>query len=137
MHKKQGDDNVFYSYFDYLCKQKGVSANKACQEMGMSRNIAAKWKATNTNPNMKTLKRIAEYFDVSLDELLSHGEQSENATTESDGHPLRSELTKDEKELIDLFNNLNKSGKGLLLDTARAFVRSGIYTEDTSFVGAS
>lgn len=75
---------MFYSYFDYLCKQKGVSKNKACQEMGVSRNVAAKWKSTNTNPNMATLNKISEYFDVSIDELLKHNENEKPATV-SDG----------------------------------------------------
>ena len=75
---------MFYSYFDYLCKQKGVSKNKACQEMGVSRNVAAKWKSTNTNPNMATLSKISEYFGVSIDELLNHNEE-EKPVTVSDG----------------------------------------------------
>lgn len=83
---------MFYSYFDYLCKQKGVSKNKACQEMGVSRNVAAKWKSTNTNPNMKTLGRISEYFGVSIDELLKHSNEKENPATESDGLEENGEL---------------------------------------------
>ena len=85
MHKKRRIDCLFYSYFDYLCKQKGVSKNKACQEMGVSRNVAAKWKSTNTNPNMKTLGRISEYFGVSIDELLKHSNEKENPATERQG----------------------------------------------------
>ena len=74
---------MFYSYFDYLCKQKGVSKNKACQEMGVSRNVAAKWKSTNTNPNMTTLSKISEYFGVSIDELLRHNEEEKPAPIRS------------------------------------------------------
>ena len=87
---------MFYSYFDYLCKQKGVSKNKACQDMGVSRNVAAKWKATNTNPNMATLKKISEYFGVSIDELLAHGEGNEKPATSGDGQE------KNEEELLDI-----------------------------------
>ena len=85
---------MFYSYFDYLCKQKGVSKNKACQDMGVSRNVAAKWKATNTNPNMATLKKISEYFGVSIDELLAQGKEKPAAL--SDGQE------ENEEQLLDI-----------------------------------
>ena len=86
---------MFYSYFDYLCKHKGVTKNKACQEMGVSRNVAAKWKSTNTNPNMTTLSKISEYFGVSIDELLRHNEEEKPATI-SDGQE------KNEEELLNI-----------------------------------
>ena len=76
---------MFYSYFDYLCKRKGITKNKACQEMGVSRSVAAKWKSTQTNPSMATLQKIADYFEVSLDELISQSEIKENPATVSDG----------------------------------------------------
>ena len=75
---------MFYSYFDELCKQKGVSANKACKEMGISRSVAAKWKSTNTSPRYDTLIKISDYFGVSIDTLLEQSGQKENPATNSD-----------------------------------------------------
>lgn len=87
---------MFYSYFDYLCKHKGVTKNKACQEMGVSRSVAAKWKSTQTNPSMATLQKIADYFEVSLDELLLQSEITEKPATISDGQE------KNEEELLNI-----------------------------------
>lgn len=61
---------MFYDYFDELCKQKGISASKACTDMGLSRAVASKWKSTNTNPSMETVQKISKYFGVSTDALL-------------------------------------------------------------------
>lgn len=78
---------MFYSYFDELCKQRGISQNKACKEMGLARSVASKWKSTQTQPSMNTLMKISEYFNVSIDELLAHSTGAEvikNPATESD-----------------------------------------------------
>ena len=73
---------MFYSYFDGLCHQKGVSPNKACQEMGVSRSVAAKWKNTNTFPRYATLLKISDYFGVPVDTLIKQTEEIKTPGTE-------------------------------------------------------
>lgn len=120
MHKNRGCDYLFYDYFDFLCKQKGVSPNKACQEMGISRSVAAKWKSTNTKPRMDTLVKISEYFNISTDELVSKSEniaQEENkktATDDGDG------LTDVQKEFLSVFYSLTDQDVSVLLSAAKA-----------------
>ena len=132
MHKNRGCDYLFYSYFDYLCKRKGVTKNKACQEMGVSRSVAAKWKSTQTNPSMATLQKISDYFGVTLDELLAQSEDIEKPTV-INHEP--AELTADEQQLLALYRSMNASGRTALLAAANGFANSPAYTEDTSFVG--
>ena len=67
---------MFYSYFESLCQQNNISVNKACKEMGVSRSVASKWKATNTEPSMGTLIKISKYFNISIDELMTHSNKS-------------------------------------------------------------
>ena len=62
---------MFYDLFKELCDQKGISVSKACIEIGLSRSIAAKWKNTKTNPSAEVLPKIAEYFGVTIDYLLT------------------------------------------------------------------
>lgn len=62
---------MFYDVFERLCKVKNVTPNRACVDMGLSRSIAAKWKSTGTNPSAEVLPKIANYFNVSVDMLLS------------------------------------------------------------------
>lgn len=69
---------MFYDLFKALCDKKGVSVSRACLDMGLSRSIAAKWKNTKTNPSAEVLPKIANYFGVTADYLLT-GEQKENA----------------------------------------------------------
>lgn len=87
---------MFYSYFDYLCKRKGVTKNKACKEMGVSRSVAAKWKSTQTNPSVATLQKISDYFEVSLDDLIAQSEEIEKPATVRDGQE------ENEENLLDV-----------------------------------
>lgn len=74
---------MFYDLFYNLCKQKGVSASKACLEMGLSRSLAAKWKNTGASPSAEVLPKIAAYFGVTTDYLLG-SEQKEKTPAEAD-----------------------------------------------------
>lgn len=75
---------MFYDLFKQLCDDKGVSPNKACIEMGLSRSIAAKWKNTDSAPGRDTLKRIADYFGVSMEYLVTGEEQKEKPLVNGD-----------------------------------------------------
>ena len=74
---------MFYDLFRELCKRKGVSDNKACLEIGVSRTAVAKWKNGST-PNGKTLSCIADYFDVTTDYLLTGEETEKTADQKAD-----------------------------------------------------
>lgn len=74
---------MFYDLFCELCKQKGVSVTKATVEIGLSRTIGTKWKRTGATPNGETLNKIADYFGVTTDYLLT-GETGKAPTSESE-----------------------------------------------------
>ena len=62
---------MFYDRFLELCREKGVKPGTACTEMGVSRSLAAKWKATGTDkPSAESLEKMADYFKMSIDEIL-------------------------------------------------------------------
>lgn len=59
---------MFYDNYLRLCNQKGVSASGAALEMGLSRAAVTGW-AQGKVPRDATLRRIADYFGVSVEEL--------------------------------------------------------------------
>lgn len=70
---------MFYDKFKQLCEAKGVSVNKACVEIGLSRSVAAKWKSTNAGtPTAETCKKIAAYFGITVSDLLGETDKVEN-----------------------------------------------------------
>lgn len=62
---------MFYDIFKTLCDQKSISCNRAALEMGLSNATATKWKKTGATPSGDTLKKIASYFNVTSDYLLT------------------------------------------------------------------
>ena len=62
---------MFSDRFEALCREKGVKPGRACQEMGVSRSLAAKWKATGTErPSADVLEKMSAYFGITIDEIL-------------------------------------------------------------------
>lgn len=116
---------MFYSYFESLCNQKGVSANQACKEMGVSRSVAAKWKSTKTSPRLDTLMKISDYFGVSIDELLEHSNKK-TATSKGDG-----EVGENLKKLLDAASELTEQQAEFLLPQVLGLV-SAQKTQDVS-----
>lgn len=60
---------MFYPKFVNLCSEKGVAPTKVILDLGISRSSVTTWKTKN--PSRANLKKIADYFGVSVDELLS------------------------------------------------------------------
>ena len=76
---------MFYDRFEELCLLKGVKITRACQEMGLSRSLASKWKNTGTQkPSADVLERMSEYFNMSINEILDAEAKKQPATQMDD-----------------------------------------------------
>lgn len=68
---------MFFDRYAELCKAKKVSPKKAAMDMGFSTGTASKWKLRGSTPSGEALAKIAEYFGITVDELL--GAESEKS----------------------------------------------------------
>ena len=57
-----------------LRKQKSLTQEELAESLYVSRAAVSKWEAGRGYPNIDSLKAIAAFFSVSIDELLSSGE---------------------------------------------------------------
>jgi len=73
---------MFWEKFLLLCKEKGVSPTYACKTLGYSTTMVTNWKRGSI-PRDATLLKIADYFGVTVDDLLSDGEPTESASAPS------------------------------------------------------
>ena len=71
---------MFFDRFEDLCKQKGVSKQRAFIDCGLSRTAWNKWKA-GAIPNGDAVQSLADYFGVTTDYLLT-GEETKKAPTQ-------------------------------------------------------
>lgn len=62
--------NIFFERFAELCKGIGETPNSVAKTLGISSGSVTAWK-NGTEPRSKTLSRLAEYFGVSTDYLLT------------------------------------------------------------------
>lgn len=76
---------MFSDRFEELCATKGVKPGRACTEMGVSRSLAAKWKATKTEkPSADVLEKMSAYFRMSIDDILNAPTEKAPALTKRD-----------------------------------------------------
>lgn len=95
---------MFYDRFKALCENKKISPTRAAIDMGFSNSITTKWKKTGATPDGVTLAKIAEYFGITVDELLGKEKQ-----------PADGELSDDEKAMLDLFRRASEDSRRLAL----------------------
>lgn len=89
-----------FERIENLRKQKKISQGKLEKELGFSNGSISKWKTSMPNP--ERLQKLADYFGVSIEYLISGEELLEPALT-----------TKDEKDIAkDLENIMNKIRNG-------------------------
>ena len=61
---------MLYENVARLCKEKGVSIAKLERECGLGNATVQGWKELQDAPRFSTLKKVAGYFEVSVDELM-------------------------------------------------------------------
>ncbi len=69
---------LFYDIFSTLCAKRGLSPSAAAQEIGIDKSNVSKWKHRGLTPRADALGKIAEYFGVSVNTLLSTEERTPN-----------------------------------------------------------
>lgn len=67
---------TFYERFRELAAMRGLTPTRACEECGLNKGTVSAWKQRGTHPTGNTLQKIAEYFGVSTDYLLT-GKESQ------------------------------------------------------------
>ncbi len=64
-----------YEIFEQLCKEKGVTAYRVCKETGITTATISNWKAGRYTPKQEKMQKIADYFGVSVDYLMTGKEK--------------------------------------------------------------
>lgn len=58
-----------YRIYETLCKEKGLTPNKVAKELGIASATISDWKYGRSQPKIDKRRKIAEYFNVSVDYL--------------------------------------------------------------------
>lgn len=78
-----------------LRKEKKISQSELASNLGRSQASYCDWEKNNTEPDIKTIIQLADFFGCSIDYLVDR--EDEDGTIVISGN----QLSKDEKQLID------------------------------------
>ncbi len=65
----------FFSKFESLCKEKGITPTHAARDIGITQQAVSMWKKRGSIPKYEILKKIADYFEVRVEDLLGFQEE--------------------------------------------------------------
>lgn len=104
-------------------ESKGISQAELANQIGVGISTVGMWESTDRIPGAKTLQRLIAYFDCSIDYLLGRTDDIETrATTEQT-------LSRDEREVLDLYSALSPTRKEDLRIYLRALSGTSAKTE--------
>lgn len=89
-----------------LCKDKGISLNKLEEILGFGKGYLSK--LNNSSPNVSNIKKIADYFGVSLDWIMNGDDEEHGFYLNAETAKLAQEMYEDEdmRSLFDMKRNM-------------------------------
>ena len=66
-----------YEIFEQLCEKSGVTPYRVCKETGITTATISNWKAGRYTPKQDKLQKIADYFNVSVEYLMTGEEKKD------------------------------------------------------------
>lgn len=104
---------MFYDNFVKLCASINKRPSAVALEIGINKSTVSNWKMRGTHPTDSTLQMIADYFDITVDELLS---ENENKPAPDDGN----ELTDVQREALKLIHEMSDDQLRVFIATLKA-----------------
>lgn len=90
-----------YEIFQRLCDEHGVTAYKVCKETGITTASISNWKAGRYKPKQDKLQKIAEYFGVPVEYLITGKEEDSEQKITSLSQSEELYIMKDVDVIID------------------------------------
>lgn len=63
-----GGERVIFDNIEALCKERGTNISQLERNVGLANATIRRW--SNSSPTVENLKKVADYFGVTVDELL-------------------------------------------------------------------
>lgn len=101
-----------YEIFEILCKIRGITPYRFCEDTGVGTSTISTWKKNNSECRPKLAKIVCEYFGISHDYLMT-GEEKEK--------PEIPGFEPEHLELIELYSKLKTEQKSAVINLLRSF----------------
>lgn len=92
-----------YEIFEQLLQKYGVTSYKVAKEAGVTQTALSNWKTGRSTPTAKTLQKIADYFGITVDYLMTGKDEkpSEPQLTPRD----KRDIAKDLESIMEKLNS--------------------------------
>lgn len=112
-----------YEVFEQLLQKHNVSAYRVAKEAGVTQTALSNWKSGRSTPSTLTLQKIADYFGVTIDFLMTgkNDESKEAQLTPKDEREIGRDLDRIMKEIKNgengplFYNGVEMDEKSLIL----------------------
>ena len=94
------------AFLKHLRKEKGITQEKVSEELGVSGRTISRWETGKNMPDISLLVEIAEFFDVSIPEIIKGERKSED-------------MKEEEKEVAETMSDYAKAEKEQLVKSIR------------------
>ena len=101
-----------YEIFENLCKLNGITAYRFCKETGVNSSTISTWKRKNSIARPELAQVVCDYFNVSLDYLMTGKDAPEELTT----------LSEEDKEYLSVLAEVKKLG--IPASRLRAYIKA-------------
>lgn len=110
-----------YEIFEQLCAKHNVTPYRVCKDTGLTTATISNWKAGRYTPKSDKMQKIADYFGVSLEYLMTGQESLKEKSSELNARDERN-IAKDLDDIMEKLTNkedgpLNYNGIDLDDDT--------------------
>lgn len=92
-----------YKIFEKLLQERGVTAYKVAKETGIGTATLSNWKNGKYTPKQDKMQKIADFFGVTVDYLMTGKDTIDAELSVSNGNDNVDNLSDDEKELVILY----------------------------------
>ncbi len=130
------------SYIRQLRKQHHITQAQLAEKLNVTQTSVSQWESGRNFPDIKTARKIADYFGASLDQILApHSSDSSGIDThlpyiyaDSPYHrgvnvSKAGELEM-KRRLIDIFDHLSLTAKARILERAEAYLEIELYERE-------
>ena len=93
-----------YEVFEQLLQKHNITAYKVAKEAAVTQTALSNWKSGRSTPTTKTLKKIADYFGVTVDYLMTGKEEQKEKTVELTARDER-DIAKDLNSIMEKLRN--------------------------------
>ncbi len=128
------DQSKIGAFLKELRKEKGITQEQMADELGVSGRTISRWETGSNMPDISLLVEIAEFFDVSIPEIIKGERKSENMREEVKevAETMSDYATVEKKRLIKSMRNLSMNGFLALL-IHLVLEETGVYDRNILF----